>query len=397
MKSQCLIFTLLLLVHAGMNQTFKCPYFCSCDKWEGLKRITCTGQRLANSDINAPPQVQVLDLSTNSISELRDKGFFHNHHLKYLNVSHNKITDIHTNAFYGLTKLNILDLRHNHLKFLIPKAFEETPMLQELYLSGNEIGHFGKPPVFNIPSLQLLHMKECWLDRIDELTFSLLPNLMDLDLSDNQFVFLKIEYLRSLEQLNTFDITGNPWHCNDEIQEVLEELRERNVKVTSICEVDSRMEITINGSMFDRIVVGDYSDSYEDSEEIETWGKDISDFWYEDGDPVETNPAENNEESNVKYTVHDLMGQIPALWAFILGLQIGVVVAVLGMWVWLRCKCSQVPAQPPIRIRSRSLSQSLRRSVGRRRSDSNYTELESVDCPGTPPPPYRDVALNTFR
>lgn len=50
-----------------------CPSFCTCDTWYELHRVSCTGRHLYSIHTGAPSDVQAMDVSNNSISELNDR------------------------------------------------------------------------------------------------------------------------------------------------------------------------------------------------------------------------------------------------------------------------------------------------------------------------------------
>lgn len=59
--------------------------------------------------------------------------------VKSLNLSHNKINQIHMNAFQDLNNLKALDLSYNAIQYILPNWFWSMPSLEELYLRGNDL------------------------------------------------------------------------------------------------------------------------------------------------------------------------------------------------------------------------------------------------------------------
>lgn len=57
--------------------------------------------------------------------------------LRLLNLSYNKVSDIHINAFNKLNLLKTIDLSHNAIQYILPHWFWETTALEELYLNNN--------------------------------------------------------------------------------------------------------------------------------------------------------------------------------------------------------------------------------------------------------------------
>uniref|UniRef100_A0AAR5QHB8 Uncharacterized protein n=1 Tax=Dendroctonus ponderosae TaxID=77166 RepID=A0AAR5QHB8_DENPD len=72
------VFVCFLLVWAPAlagTIEIKCPEFCACDIFQGLKRATCQSRKLVSIELNIPAQAEILDISHNQISKLGDKIF----------------------------------------------------------------------------------------------------------------------------------------------------------------------------------------------------------------------------------------------------------------------------------------------------------------------------------
>jgi len=52
-----------------------CPEFCKCTISLGMRSATCSGQRLINIHTDVPSNVEIFDISNNSISSLEREGF----------------------------------------------------------------------------------------------------------------------------------------------------------------------------------------------------------------------------------------------------------------------------------------------------------------------------------
>lgn len=75
--------------------------------------------------------------------------------LKLLNVSHNKIWQIHLNAFDGMDKLKTLDLSYNSIEYFTKSWFEDWVLLEELYLRGNKLRSINEQPRIAAASLKV--------------------------------------------------------------------------------------------------------------------------------------------------------------------------------------------------------------------------------------------------
>lgn len=135
---------------------------------------------------------QVLDLRHNYIGKLNKDSFVLYPKIKKLLLSFNRVNKIEPESLEVLTELETLDLSHN--------AVEEVPAglpksLERLYLNGNLVTDMQHLP--RAVGLQVLWLKGCDLAAYP--VQSLLPNLVELDLSDNN----RIEDLNPVQLART--------------------------------------------------------------------------------------------------------------------------------------------------------------------------------------------------
>ncbi|KAG8430350.1 hypothetical protein GDO86_017937 [Hymenochirus boettgeri] len=111
--------------------------------------------------------LQRLDLSHNPVSEIPVRGFSTMRVLEELRLCGGRLRSVHSQAFYGLSRLRLLDLSDNPLSWLAEDSLP-TPLgiLETLFLSGTMLScdcrlcwllhrriHFGgKPPLCEAPS-----------------------------------------------------------------------------------------------------------------------------------------------------------------------------------------------------------------------------------------------------
>lgn len=82
--------------------------------------------------------------------------------LHTLNVSYNKIGQIHINGFSCLQSLKVLDLSKNVIQYILPHWFWELPVLEEFYLNHNDLYSFRtQGPLFESTSLQVKPLHQC--------------------------------------------------------------------------------------------------------------------------------------------------------------------------------------------------------------------------------------------
>ncbi|XP_048775314.2 G-protein coupled receptor GRL101-like [Ostrea edulis] len=90
-----------------------------------------------NLSLNQYDNLEVLDISYNRISELKDGDLFFAK-LFYLNLRGNQIRAIDADVFLETTKLVFLDLSRNKISRIITGIFQPLEFLQELYIQENE-------------------------------------------------------------------------------------------------------------------------------------------------------------------------------------------------------------------------------------------------------------------
>ncbi|XP_067008337.2 SLIT and NTRK-like protein 6 isoform X2 [Anabrus simplex] len=308
--------------------------------------------------------------------------------MKQLNLSRNHIQHISRKAFDGLTQLKLLDLSYNHIKYLLNDIFLGIPRLEILILSGNDFSRIKSGPLLEAPSLKVLYLSQCRIDNLKVDTFTNIPNIVGLDLSGNYLAQLETAALSELQNLEKIDLSRNRWHCDNKTKELITWLTDRNIVYTQICE--DKNQINKDEEEF----------SIKPSDaEIEIL--DGSKFWPDEDKQADMNEKlkfqNNNEPTYIiqkkfryLFYISHLFDAIPSFWAFAMGFQVGTVIAIFGTLLVVRiCRRTTRQPRPPGHHR-----RSLRRQVRMRSTGSNgnpWTELQTLDCPDTPPPPYKDI------
>ncbi|KAJ8919502.1 hypothetical protein NQ315_002123 [Exocentrus adspersus] len=210
------VFSFLCLAE-GKPREIKCPDYCKCDVMQGLRRATCQNKKLYSIEIDIPPQAEVLDLSYNQISELGSHIFLEIGltNLKLLNLSHNRVSQVHLHGFEGLTNLKTLDLSYNMLRYFLEQWFVSLNSLQELYLKGNNLKSINDEPRLSLKQLRVLDISNCAIHGLRPGVFQNLPKLELLDVSENYLISLDVELITSLGNLHTFIVKDNNFECRD--------------------------------------------------------------------------------------------------------------------------------------------------------------------------------------
>lgn len=172
--------------------------------FEGLKNSSVLALDLSKNRIFALQQgifgqlkeVAIIDVSQNRVNQIHRNAFEGlRGHLKMLNLSHNLLGEIHSYTFASLTNLRVLDLSHNHIGALGYGSFSGLPNLKALYLTGNSLRELGFPA--SLPSLDDLLLNDNKLTPSSASSVTRFArNIKLLNIQDNR--------LTNLEDVNTF-------------------------------------------------------------------------------------------------------------------------------------------------------------------------------------------------
>ncbi|KAF7411347.1 hypothetical protein HZH66_000243 [Vespula vulgaris] len=332
---------------------YSCSVLCDCDIWYTLKRANCSGRRLYSIHTGASNLVQALDLSDNTISslenyELSEAGLTN---LKYLNLSKNSISHITLEAFSGITELRV------------PKL--QCPWLMELDVHSCQISH--------IP--------------VD--TFAGLTHLRSLDLTNNLMIQLDNVVLKPLQFLRKVSLEGNPWSCNGMMYDLENNLRLRQIEYDLICNK------TIKGpKKFEKIMLKPliYSKVHTHSS---TSSKEYTKF-------QEVIKCEDNFQNSSTSSTNDLQNifknysKISPYWFLIMGFLLGCASSMAFYYVCLLKKFICCCREHDYRDRTTNDDPQrlfLLHSQWHVATEPTLDSSQTISCPGTPPPPYRDVIL----
>lgn len=107
--------------------------------------------------------------------------------------------------------------------------------------------------------------------------------------------------------------------------------------------------------------------------------------------------VKNNNSTSSSGNIFKIFDKIPSFWSFLIGIEIGIVIGGVGMFLLNRFNTVQTSHPMSVSRRLNHSLQSLqnRASFFRQRStveDSTalWTELDTINCPDTPPPTYHD-------
>uniref|UniRef100_A0A671S780 Slit homolog 1 protein-like n=1 Tax=Sinocyclocheilus anshuiensis TaxID=1608454 RepID=A0A671S780_9TELE len=179
-----------------------CPPKCRCE----ATVVDCSNLRMTKFPEHLPLSTAELRLNNNDLSILEATGLFRSlTHLKKINLSNNKITEIEDEAFDGASSVVELHLTANHLVSVRGGMFRGMDGLRILMLRNNRI--------------------RC----IHNSSFSGLQNVRLLSLYDNQLTTIMPGAFHTLPNLSTLNLLANPFNCDCRLSWLGEWLRSRQI------------------------------------------------------------------------------------------------------------------------------------------------------------------------
>lgn len=154
-------------------------------------------------------QLKQLNLGYNRIITI-DANTFHEYgnQLEYIHLQNNEIASIsESGAFNGLTKLIVLILYHNKLTIVHRTTFNGANNLQDIDLSSNEIATI-EDGAFDLPHLKEILISDNKLKKLSDNIFAGAPNLQNIDLQKNQLEHIGKAFERT-QHLHQLQLSGN--------------------------------------------------------------------------------------------------------------------------------------------------------------------------------------------
>ncbi|XP_022250278.1 leucine-rich repeat-containing G-protein coupled receptor 5-like [Limulus polyphemus] len=201
------------------------------------------------------PKLQALNMASNNIRQIPDYAFQNLSTLFILVLKRNKIDTIGEKAFTDLTVLKVLEIDGNKLKKL-PSGLATLHTLRELTFANNDIKHLPDFAFKSNSQLTLLEMGGNPLTEIGRYTFSSLPNLKELILSDvrNLEEFPDLTETNALEHLRLDRAllhTVPPNFCHQ--VPLLKSLNLKSNRLSSIPQLEECEELRLIDFSYNRI------------------------------------------------------------------------------------------------------------------------------------------------
>ncbi|XP_043475251.1 leucine-rich repeat-containing protein 19-like [Leptopilina heterotoma] len=407
------VLTSLQIFSLNINAEYGCSVFCVCDIWYDLKRATCTNRRLYSIQIDISSVVEAIDLSSNSISSLSnyELAAASLSKLRYLNLSRNGINEIGLAAFGKLNDLAVLDLSRNHLNYISTDTFVTNLKLKIVKLQHNNFNLHV--PKLRSSSITELDLSSCLISYLPVDAFEHLKKLNNVNLSKNVMIQLHMKALQRVPTLETISLEGNPWSCNRLMQETQNYLQSKKVKFAQFCESSTtgvkkfeRMKLETPTSppkkTFDiRLTFPDKSTELEEPWEMVKNNEDDNDENNDDDEIFKTLQALNTSRN---YNLSSNMINSSPYWFIGIGFLLGSASTLIATYLWLyaaiSCKLLRFSRETDL-DRTNATSSSATSSSSQRISllqnlwSQNDDQNDALSiCPGTPPPPYREVMLH---
>uniref|UniRef100_A0A8C0HK64 Slit guidance ligand 1 n=1 Tax=Chelonoidis abingdonii TaxID=106734 RepID=A0A8C0HK64_CHEAB len=179
-----------------------CPPKCRCE----ASVVECSNLKLTKLPERIPQATAELRLNNNEISVLEATGLFKKlPHLKKINLSNNKVTEIEDGAFEGAASVSELHLTANQLESVRSSMFRGLAGLRTLMLRNNRISCIHNDSFTGLRSVRLL------------------------SLYDNQISTIAPGAFDTLQSLSTLNLLANPFNCNCRLAWLSDWLRRRKI------------------------------------------------------------------------------------------------------------------------------------------------------------------------
>lgn len=272
-KKYFTVLVLLAVVIPSVSAQFlptplDCKKICVC----ASNIISCPKMNFTQIPTELPKFSAVLDFSFNSISRLKaDWTTYRLGRLHTLQLSHNGLHFLSTEAFVYVTRLRLLDLSSNNLKQLDEFIFEPLEHLEVLLLYNNKIAQIDRSAFAGLMSLQKLYVSNNQVSRFPlELVKerSRLETLKLLDMSGNKIKALPINELQELPAWikNGLYFHRNPVPCSCELYDLV--ARWYNMELSSATDYKMEHTCVLPGAAKEKMAIMDLNKVYLNCSEV---------------------------------------------------------------------------------------------------------------------------------
>lgn len=218
-----------------------------------------------------------------------------------------------------------------------------------------------------------MNLNNCRIKALPNRLFNRLPNLRKLDLSENYVVSLNTEVLLPLRKLERIELRNEYWQCNPDFIAVETWISSRGITYEKQCK---KMGPKMSEKMISIVPT------------IEKVEVDLSDVWNITTDKNDTAP----DQPTTPLTPFEKFDkEFSSLQAFVIGIEIGLAIGVVGTYIWLNkfCTCGALSCRPQTRRQRRRRMQRL---DGDMRTNLLWSTIVNPDLE-TPPSYRRQLSL----
>lgn len=228
---QLLLSLALLASNCVGQEDWNCVPSCKCIWVSGKKTAECKRQNLTEIPESLSMEIQHLDLTGNYISHLPDRAFTRVSldNLQKLVLRECGIKAVNVAAFSGLRIVIEIDLSANRIRQLHRGTFDETERLRVLLLNQNRLERLDDELFHDLKFLQKVELSDNHLVRIGLSAFRNLPGLLTLTLDGNNLQHLNLKSFDNLTKLGSLELRKNPWNCDCHLKEFRDLAMERKL------------------------------------------------------------------------------------------------------------------------------------------------------------------------
>lgn len=153
-------------------------------------------------------QLEVLDLSQNSIEEISYEAFYDLEKVKEIILKKNQLKSFHWKTFLNNPSLDKIDLSFNQIKPIELNNLRNINV-QKLYLNNNQLNSIPDNSFHEMESLMSISINDNNLEVLNSSTFMKNPELTTIYASDNKIRILISDLFANNTFLRYFDIQNN--------------------------------------------------------------------------------------------------------------------------------------------------------------------------------------------
>lgn len=209
---------------------------------ETLQRFSCKGcgfTKIQTKHFTALPQLTSLNLSANHITLIDSDAFELNRNLRHLDVSENKLLDIHYQTFSKLRNFEELQLSKNELKLHKNKPFLKSDSLKQLMLDSCGFVEIYRETFSEMKGLETLSLNSNLIESLSVDVFKMNNKLAHLSLESNCLKLFPVSILDFLPQLKELCVDKNKFVNSQEFAKFVSIYEKKNLR-SSNCSSDTQ-------------------------------------------------------------------------------------------------------------------------------------------------------------